>query len=417
MNVDDLILFSVDDHVIEPPDMFDDHVPAKYADAAPKVVRDDNGMENWVFQGIVAGSMGLNAVVSWPKDEWGFNPTTFAEMRPGCYDVHERIRDMNRNGILGSMNFPTFAGFSARTFLEASDKETSLVMLQAYNDWHIDEWCAAYPERLYPIGLVPLWDMDLMAAEVRRLADKGCRTISLPELPYIQNLPSFHSDVWDPVFTACCDTGVVVNLHIGIGYEALRLSPDAPIDHLPILATQVSALAATDFLFGPAYRKYPDLKVAYAEGGIGWIPFFLDRCDRHYENQQWSDQDFGGKLPSEVFREHTLACFVTDPTSLKLADDIGIGNIAWECDYPHSDCLWPDAPEKLHAETAAAGLSDEQINRITWQNAAEFFGIDPFANISQADATVGALRALSPDVETDIVSRSEWRRRYESVST
>ena len=113
MRVEDMILVSIDDHVVEPGDMFENHVPAKYREQAPKIVVGADGVEKWEFQGMTAGSMGLNAVVSWPKDEWAFNPVGFAEMRPGAYDIHERIKDMNRNGILGSMCFPTFVGFSA----------------------------------------------------------------------------------------------------------------------------------------------------------------------------------------------------------------------------------------------------------------------------------------------------------------
>ena len=106
--------------------------------------------------------------------------------------------------------------------------------------------------------------------------------------------------------------------HIGQGFGAIKSAPDAPIDNLIILACQVSSIAAQDLLWGPAMRSYPDLRIAFSEGGIGWIPFYLDRCDRHYTNQKWLRRDFGGRLPSEVFREHSLACYVTDPTSLKL---------------------------------------------------------------------------------------------------
>ena len=126
-------------------------------------------------------------------------------------------------------------------------------------------------------------------------------------------------------------------------------------------------------------RSYPDLRIAFSEGGIGWIPFYLDRCDRHYTNQKWLRRDFGGKLPSEVFQEHSLACYVTDPSSLRLRDRIGIDNIAWECDYPHSDSIWPDAPEFVHAELVGAGADDDEIDKITWQNASRFFNWDTFA--------------------------------------
>jgi predicted TIM-barrel fold metal-dependent hydrolase len=415
MRVDEMILVSIDDHVVEPPDMFARHVPAKYNDDAPKVVKNDEGVEQWVFQGETAGSMGLNAVVTWPKEDWGMDPTSFAEMRPGAYDVHERVRDMNRNGILASMCFPTFAGFSAGTFRRAADKDIALVMLQAYNDWHIDEWAASYPGRFIPLAIVPTWDPDALVAEMRRVSSKGCTAVTMPELPHVEGLPSYHNlDYWGPVFQAFVDEQVVMCLHIGQGFAAIDTAPDAPIDNLIILATQVSAFAAQDLLWGPAFRTYPDLKVAWSEAGIGWIPFFLDRCDRHYLNQRWLGHDFGGKLPSDIFRDHSLACYVSDPVALKVRHDIGMDIIAWECDYPHSDSIWPDAPETVMREMEGAGATDNEINKITWENSARHFRFDPFANTPREQATVGALRALSPDVDTTVRSRHEWAERYEA---
>ncbi len=213
---------------------------------------------------------------------------------------------------------------------------------------------------------------------------------------------------------ALIENGLVMCLHIGQGFAALQLAPDGPIDNLMIMACQISMLGAQDLLWGPAFRTYPELKVAFSEGGIGWIPFYLDRCDRHFTNQYWlhKDTDFGGKLPSEVFREHALACYVTDPTSLGLRNEIGIDIIAWECDYPHSDSIWPDAPEKMLGELNAVGATDEEIEKIAWQNACRFFDWDPFQQGSRADHTVGVLRARATDVDTSTTSRAEYAERY-----
>ena len=235
----------------------------------------------------------------------------------------------------------------------------------------------------------------------------------MPELPHIQGFPSYHSDSWDPFFSAMSDLDVVMCLHIGQGLNAINL-PDINFDEYMVLSTQVTVLAVQDLLWGHAMRQFPDLKIAFSEGGIGWLPFLLDRVDRHYENQRWTGQDFGSKRPSDVLREHSLACFIADPTSLKLYKEIGIDMIAFETDYPHSDCLWPDAPEALLAQCEGAGCSDEDIEKISWRNAARFCRWDPFATIPRSDATVGALRAQASDVETGIVSREEWRARYEA---
>jgi hypothetical protein len=155
--------------------------------------------------------------------------------------------------------------------------------------------------------------------------------------------------------------------------------------------------------------------VALSEGGIGWIPFYLDRMDRHVENQSWTGLDIDGKhgRPTDVFREHFLGCFITDPSALHLLDRIGEDIVAWECDYPHSDSTWPTSAEMLLKECDEAGLSDATIDKITWENAARFFRFDPFRHTSKPDATVGALRARAADVDTSITTKEEYRRRYQ----
>ncbi len=414
MNVDDMILISIDDHVVEPHDMFARHVPQKYMDEAPRVIFDEKGIEQWYYQGKVTGTSGLNAVVTWPPEEWAYDPAGYAEMRPGVYDVNERVRDMNRNGVLASMCFPTFTGFSARHLNQYQDPVT-LIMVSAYNDWHIDEWAGAHPDRFIPLALLPTWNVEGMVKEILRVAKKGARAVTMPELPHLEKLPSYHDiDYWGPVFQALVENDMVMCLHIGSGFGVLRLAKDAPIDNLMVLATQISVIAAQDLLFGPAMRAFPTLKFAFSEGGVGWIPFFLDRADRHYLNQKWLNNDFGDRLPSEVFRDRVLACYVTDKTAIKNRHDVGMNNIAWECDYPHSDCFWPDAPEKVLAEFTAAGATDAEIDQITWQNSAKFFNWDPFTLKTKDEARVGALRAQATDVDTTVRPRAEWKKMYEA---
>jgi hypothetical protein len=155
--------------------------------------------------------------------------------------------------------------------------------------------------------------------------------------------------------------------------------------------------------------------VALSEGGIGWIPFYLDKIEHHYENQQWimkSELGYGDTPPSEVFRRNVLACFISDPSGLVMRERIGIDNIAWECDYPHTDTTWPSSPEKLWAEFQAAGVTDKvEIDKITFENACRFYDWDPFKHTKREDATVGALRASAADVDTTRVSREVWRER------
>jgi predicted TIM-barrel fold metal-dependent hydrolase len=260
-----------------------------------------------------------------------------------------------------------------------------------------------------------MWDVDLAVKEIKRIAKKGCRGISFLEAPHSQGWPSFLSGHWDPMLQAIVDENMVLCLHIGGAYGLIQLAPEAPVDHLIVLPTQVTMLTAQDLLFGPTLRKFPTLKVALSEGGIGWIPFYLERVDRHYRNQSWIGTDFGGKLPSEVFREHFLACFITDGAGLKMRHEIGIDLLAWECDYPHTDTTWPESPELLWKELQAAQATDDEIDKITWQNSLRFFDWDPFSNLPREQSTVGALRALAGDVDTARMPRAEWRKRNEAA--
>ena len=145
MRTEDLILVSVDDHVIEPRGMFDGLLPAKYQDEAPKLVRRPDGTDVWFYDGNEIPNVGLNAVVGRPPEEYGIEPMSLDDMRVGCYDVHERVRDMSVNGVLGSMCFPSFPQFCGQLFARREDKDEALAMVRAYNDWHIDRGAAPSP--------------------------------------------------------------------------------------------------------------------------------------------------------------------------------------------------------------------------------------------------------------------------------
>jgi predicted TIM-barrel fold metal-dependent hydrolase len=403
VDADDLVLVSVDDHLVEPPDVFEHHLPAKYKDMAPRVVQTKDGSDVWTFNGETIPNIALNGGAGRPREEYGIEPTSFSEMRPGCYDIDERVKDMNAGGVLGSMCFPSFPGFSGRVFAAAADHHLAKAVIQAYNDWHVEEWCGAYPGRFIPMGLPMLWDAEESAKEVRRLAKKGVHSLTFTENPATLGYPSFHSDSWDPLWKALSDEGVVLSIHLGSSGKLAVTAPDAPIDVMITLQPMNICLAAADLVWSRVIKEFPDVRIALSEGGTGWIPYFLDRLDRTYEmHHLWTGQDFGKKVPSEIFRERFLTCFISDPVGLQLRDAIGLDNIAWECDYPHSDSSWPLAPEEL-AEVAR-DVPDDELNKITYQNACRWFSYDPFATRSLEDSTVKALRAEAAGHSVEIQS-------------
>ena len=406
---ENLTLISVDDHIIEPPDMFDAHLPERYKADAPRIVRRDDGADVWRFGKVEVPNVALNAVAGRPKEEYGVEPQSLEEIRPGCFVVDERVKDMNACGVLASMNFPSFPGFAARLFA-VEDEEFGLALVRAYNDWHIDEWCGAYPGRFIPMALPVIWDAQKCDDEVRRVADKGCHSLSFTENPAALGYPSFHDPHWDPLWTAVCETDTVLSIHLGSSGQLSFPAPDSPPDVMITLQPMNIQSAAADLLWSRVLKEFPTIRIALSEGGTGWVPYFLERLDRTYDmHHRWTGQDFGGRMPSDVFREHFLTCFISDHTGVHLRNEIGIDNISWECDYPHSDSAWPGAPEELAKLMNEAGVTEIEAAKITHENAMRWYSFDPFAHVPRERATVGALReaAAGHDVSIRSMSRRE----------
>jgi predicted TIM-barrel fold metal-dependent hydrolase len=396
---DELILVSVDDHVIEPPTMFDNQLTAKQRETAPRFVRAD-GKEQWIYGDRKATNIGLNAVAGRPPEEYGFEPFALEGMRKGCWDIDARIDDMNANGILGSLCFPSFPGMDGVFFLRNPDKKEALLHVQAYNNWHIDEWCGKYPGRFIPLALVPFWDVDESVKEVERVLKKGCHAISFPDNPKVKNLPSLHSPHWNPLWEVCAANNVVINCHIGSGNQTVHPSMESPINVWTTTFPMAIAVSAADWLHMEALQRLP-LKIALTEGGIGWIPYLIERADfTQYRQGAWTNMSFGGRKPSEVFREHFYACFVSDEFGVANLERIGEDIVCYECDYPHSDSLWPHSPEALF-ETIK-GLTRTQVDKITHLNAMKAYGYDPFSVLKREECTVGALREKARKAGVDV---------------
>ncbi len=399
MNKDDMILISVDDHIIEPPGMFANHLPEKYRDEAPRLVHNPDGSDTWQFRDTVIPNVALNAVAGRPKEEYGLEPQGLDEIRKGCYDAAERVKDMSAGGVLATMNFPSFPGFAARLFA-TEDAEFSLALVQAYNDWHIDEWCGSHPGRFIPMAIPAIWDPVLCAAEIRRVADKGVHSLTFTENPSTLGYPSFHDlEYWRPMWQALVDTETVMNVHIGSSGKLAITAPDAPMDVMITLQPMNIVQAAADLLWSAPIKEFPTVKIALSEGGTGWIPYFLERADfSHQHHGAWTHNEVIGTKPSDAFRRHIITCFIDDKFGLKNLADVGEDMVTWECDYPHSDCTWPNSPEVLWE--GVKDLPAATINKITHLNAMREFSFDPFAVLGKANCHVGAVRALAGHVST-----------------
>jgi predicted TIM-barrel fold metal-dependent hydrolase len=400
-------IVSVDDHVVEPPHVWQTWLPEKWRERGPKVERkrwgkfrltpgaryemheeaDGTWGDAWYLDGqLIYVQKRFVAIPqdATPGDDLSkFDPSvmtmtamTYDEMRPGCYDRDARVKDFELNWTDGSLPFPTFPRFCGQTFYETPDRDLGLACVKAYNDWMVEEWCAPSGGVNIPLCIMPLWDEELAAAEIQRNADRGVRAFCFTELPHHLKLPTIHSGGWDKVFQVCNDTGVTLCMHIGSSSTNPAASPDAPGGVGGTLAFNNSMASMADWLFSGKLIQFPKLKLAYSEGQIGWIPYALERADtvwEHHDSWQHSKERVPNP-PSSYYYGRIFVCFNADHHGLHSLPEVGEDNICFETDYPHTDTTWPFALEEAVRMTAS--LTPEQRYKVLRGNAIRMLELD-----------------------------------------
>ena len=387
-------IISVDDHVVEPEHLFRTWLPAKHREAGPRceTKRLEVGFEGgasyttrftdtgtpgdvWFYEDLVVPLRRNIAAAGFPREAMTLQPITYDTMRKGCWDPAARLADMDANWVEASLCFPTFPRFCGQTFAEAKDKEVALACVRAYNDWMVEEWCGDSGGRLIPLTIVPLWDVELAAAEVLRNAARGVRAVCFSECPAKLGLPSIHSAYWDPFFAACEATDTVVNMHIGSSSSTTSTSVDAPAAVQITLSFNYSLISLSDYLFSGVFVKFPNLKVAYSEGQMGWIPFVLQRADDVWqEHRGWNGvADSIPEPPSTYFFRNVFACFFRDDVGVEMIERVGPDNITFETDYPHTDTTWPHT--KQVATDMLKNVPEDIVYKLLRGNAIRMLGL------------------------------------------
>ena len=393
MNSDDSKIISADDHVIEPAHVWQDRMPSKHKELAPKIVIAPQG-EMTLNDGVWLETPGTgDKMAAWwhfenkryqikqmvacpgiPPEEVTMEGVTYDDIAPGCYDPIARLADMDINHVEASLCFPNYPRFCGQLFSEADDLELGLLCVQAYNDWMIDEWCGSSGGRLIPLCIVPLWDAELAAKEIYRVAEKGCRAVAWSELPAWLGRPGLHGDFWDPFLKACEETQTVICMHIGSGTKTVQTSPEAPTVVTANLIVCNSAASMIDWIFSGKFEQFPNLKLLYAESQIGWIPYFIERADDTWRTHQWAQGEKRiPKPPSHYYKKHVYSCFFKDTVGIDLLDRIGEDNVLFETDYPHQDGTFPNT--LAIAEELFGHLEQETIDKIARNNAIKLFGL------------------------------------------
>jgi predicted TIM-barrel fold metal-dependent hydrolase len=408
-------LISVDDHIIEPTNVWVDRLPAKHRDLGPRWIQDDKG-EAWVFGGVDRYPIGTSITggAIWPPERRPppFMPLAWSQIEPACYDAKARIQAMNSDGVLAAMLFASLAGFDGNRFSQHPDKELGLLCLQAYNDWMLDEVCAGNPGRFIGLALIPMWDAKLASAEAERAIQKGARAIAFSMAPHNLGFPSIWDKdrYWDPLFALLNETKIPLCTHLGTTFngdieKALVAGAQEGPPRVGALMMQLEGQRTLlEWLNSGNFERFPSLKLVLSENGIGWIPAVLQVADwlaemsrsrvttptdpennpllteeaRQFARmslQSKAAEALNAALPSELFGQHVYGCFIDDHVGLQLIDFIGEDNVMIETDFPHNATWFPNSIQK--AQESLAHLPERVRRKILRGNAERLFDFTP----------------------------------------
>lgn len=406
----DLRIISVDDHIYESPDVWTSRLPRRFRDACMRyTVEDDTPV--WRFEDVrIVPFRGDSNGAIWPVTERrpAWEPPRWEELHPAVTDPRERLAAMDADHIEASVMFPNLVRFCGQLFSQARDKELGLLSIKAYNDWIFEEWAAVAPERLIPLPLIPLWDPRLAAVELGRVAEMGAKGFTFSQGPHLIGLPSIHDadGFWDPVFSTANDAGLVVAMHLGSNSTMPTTSPDAPQSVGMALFQLQGQETCLDWLYSGLFDRFPRLRICLSECGVGWVPAVLGLADWSHRMSQEGRTQPGGAgnepvegavagneksqavaeivetarrrttavpSPRDVFDEHIFVCLIEETHSLAFFEEIGIGNIMIETDFPHTASRWPQSLE--YVMRATPGMSDRDRSAICNGNARQLFGI------------------------------------------
>jgi predicted TIM-barrel fold metal-dependent hydrolase len=382
---------------MEPKDLWQRELPASMRDRGPRVSRekvklkfegghhgfdrdvaDGTWCDGWLFEDMAMPTGQLHAPAGTPRSEQRNVPATYEDFRPGTYDKTARLADMTENHCDAAINYPNlFPRFAGQGFAERADKDLALACLRIYNDWMIDEWCSGDGAgRLIPLTVVPLWDPQLAADEVRRCAAKGSYAIAFSENPSKLGFATMYSGAWDVLWKACEETGTTVSMHIGSSSSMPTTSPDAPLATSMSMYAQNAQGSLCDWVFSGTLSRFETLKIVYAESQVGWMPFQLERMDAVWQDGR-GDIDVHER-PSDIVKRRVWGCVFDDLHGLRCRNEVGIDRILFETDYPHSDGTFPHSRKIARELFHAAGMDAADCCAVLRGNAINAYGLRRF---------------------------------------
>ena len=382
-------IVDADCHILEPPDIWTNWLPEKYADKAPKLVKDSQGGDAWLTAvGGEPDPIGLVSTPGMPFDEFRWFGVTYEDARTGCYNGAARLADMDIDGVYAELLYPPQRTMSH--FLGDGDDDFVLAGVEAYNNFLFEEFCAPDPKRLVGVAQIPSLGIDTSIDALRKAKARGAKGV------LISNWPSGGGSLSpedDPFWAAAVDEGLPVAIHINIisrkqraaGRKAAAKRGNALYDMTTEAArakaiggmSHVFSMAAgniTSMIFTGVFDRFPELAIAWIEIGVGWLPHFIECLDdRYWRNRAWGQLPIK-QPPSFYWYRNNAASFISDRSGIALRHQAGINNIMWSSDYPHHGNDWPYSRKVI--EETMNGIPAAEKALIVGGNAARVWNLD-----------------------------------------
>jgi predicted TIM-barrel fold metal-dependent hydrolase len=367
----DYKIISADSHTVEPPDLWEKWLERKYLDTAPKLVEDGDGGHAWLYMGAKTPEpLGLVTCVGTRPEDLKWTGARYGStIHPACYDGAERLKAMDVDGVDAEMLYPPQRAML--TFMKNPDRDAHLAGIRAYNRWLREGFCAPDPDRLIGIFQIPNVGIETAVAELERAKKEGFRGVALSAWPSGgDNLRPEDDPFWD----AAAELDMPVSIHLLLAAQQQKLGAS----NKGSVAIGASAFMYTmpilvEMIFQGVFDRFPKLRLALVEVGVGWIPHFLEMVDdRYWRNRHWTKTNVK-KVPSEYFHDHCLATFIVDRAGITVRHLVGVENMAWSTDFPHHGNDWPYSRRTIDA--LFADVPAEERRKIVCTNAARFWGL------------------------------------------
>ena len=379
--VHDMII-SGDTHIVEPPDLYASRITGKMKGRVPRIKRqkmaDGRDFDAWFIGDTQVVTLG--AVTQAGRRFEDTSKIDFVgvweDVRQGAYEPHAMIKELAIDGIWGAVVQPSQGLF----WYHLDDSELLSALCRAYNDW-IADFCRPYPGRLRGIGMINVDDVAEACEELERCATLGLGGVFIPVTP----LPGrpYRDPMYQRFWATAQDVDLPLLMHLATqranvpGCEiSISFKTFTPAGLRPTQDYWVR-YALTDMIFAGVCERYPRLQVGSVEHEISWAPHWLKQMDYTYkERPVYSGyKSKEGLLPSDYWRRNMFAVFQEDDVAVQLRHRIGIDNLLWGNDFPHSESTWPKSQEFL--QQMFQEVPAEERRKLLLDNAVRIFRFAP----------------------------------------